>query len=173
MILLTASGARFGFLLTLPHVLGVALGVGIIAGVTGLGLGALLHAFPILTLVLKTIACIWILWMAYKLWSADPAKRKAATDRPFTFFEAVLFQWVNPKIWAVSLSAMAYVTDMGPLAQAGHLAATFSGINLFVCLFWTWAGSLLSFLLANSTAWRVFIRIMALALVGFSMAVFL
>ena len=35
-ILLTTSGARFGFLATLPHLLGVALGVGFIAFFTGL-----------------------------------------------------------------------------------------------------------------------------------------
>lgn len=172
-ILLTASGARFGFRRTLPHVFGVALGVGIIAGVTGLGLGALLHAFPVLTVILKVAACLWILWMAYKLWTADPTKKKASPDQPFTFVQAVLFQWVNPKIWAVSLSAMAYVTDMTPIAQVGHLAVTFSSINLGVCLFWTWAGTLLSFLLSNPAAWRIFMRVMAVALAGFSMAVFL
>lgn len=172
-ILLTASGARFGFRPTIPHVLGVALGVGIIAGVTGLGLGALLNAFPSLTLVLKGVACLWILWMAYNLWNADPAKRNEAAGRPFTFIEAVLFQWVNPKIWAVALSATAYVTALSPISQASHLAVTFSSINLGVCLFWTWAGTLLSLLLTNPPAWRFFMRIMAVALAGFSLAVFL
>ncbi len=172
-ILLTASGARFGFRPTVPHILGVALGVGIIAGVTGFGLGALLLRFPALTLILKVVACGWILWMAYNLWFSDPSKRKASADRPFTFMQAVLFQWVNPKIWAVALSATAYVTTLPPLAQASHLALTFSTINLGVCLFWTWAGSLLSILLSNPIAWRIFMRIMAVSLAGFSLAVFL
>jgi threonine/homoserine/homoserine lactone efflux protein len=56
-ILLTTSGARFGFRPTLPHILGVALGVGIIAGVVGFGLGTILAAFPSLTMALKIIAC--------------------------------------------------------------------------------------------------------------------
>ena len=172
-ILLTTSGARFGFRPTLPHILGVALGVGIIAGIVGLGLGAILAAFPSLTITLKIIACCWILWMAYNLWRADPAKRKAGKDRPFTFIEAVLFQWVNPKIWAVALSATAYVAAFPPFGQATHLALTFSTINLGVCLFWTWAGTLLSLLLNNPAAWRIFMRIMAVALAGFSLAVFL
>jgi len=172
-ILLTASGARFGFRPTIPHIFGVALGVGIIAGVTGLGLGVLMQAFPSLTLLLKGVACVWILWMAYKLWVADPVKHHSTADQPFTFIEAILFQWINPKIWAVALSAMAYVTDLTPTVQASYLAATFSGINIGVCLFWTWAGTLLSFLLTNPSAWRIFIRVMAIALTGFSIAVFL
>lgn len=171
-ILITASGARFGFQRTVPHIIGVALGVGVIAAVTGIGIGALIAAQPALATVLKIIASLWILWMAYNLWRADPAKSKK-TDKPFTFIEAVLFQWVNPKVWAVALSATAYVAAFAPLQQATTLAATFSGINLGVCTFWAVAGTLLSYLLTNATAWRIFMRVMALGLVGFSVLLFL
>lgn len=171
-ILLTASGARFGFRATLPHLLGVALGVGVIAFVTGLGLGALIDRFPALRTVLMIIASLWILWMAWKLWHAKPAQAKD-TDRPFTFIQAVLFQWVNPKIWAVATSASAMVTDVTPIAQASTLGVTFSGVNLGVCLFWTYAGSLLSALLADPVKWQVFMRTMAVALAVFSGLVFL
>lgn len=172
-ILLTASGARFGFRPTLPHILGVAFGVGVTSGITGFGVGALLNAQPTLTLILKVIACLWILWMAYKLWLANPANRQDTGDKPFTFIEAVLFQWVNPKVWAVALSAMAYVPAGSAGQQGATLALTFAGINLGVCLFWTYAGTLLSYLLKNAAAWRIFLRIMAVALVCFSVLVFL
>jgi threonine/homoserine/homoserine lactone efflux protein len=171
-ILLTTSGARFGFRATLPHLLGVALGVGLIAFVTGLGLGALIEAFPTLRIVLMIIASLWILWMAWKLWHARPVQAHD-TDRPFTFIQAILFQWVNPKIWAVATSASAMIADLSPMMQATTLAMTFSATNLFVCLFWTYAGSLLKTLLADASKWRIFMRIMALALAIFSGLVFL
>ena len=171
-ILITASGARFGFQRTIPHVFGVALGVGVIAAVTGIGIGTLITAQPALGFALKIIASLWILWMAYNLWRADPAQKKES-DKPFTFVEAILFQWVNPKVWAVALSATAYVTALAPVQQAMILAATFSGTNLGVCTFWAVAGSLLSYLLTNAAAWRIFMRIMGLALVGFSVLLFL
>lgn len=171
-ILLTASGARFGFRRTLPHLLGVALGVGVIAFVTGLGLGTLIEAFPALRLVLMIVAALWILWMAWKLWNAKPAQARD-TDRPFTFVQAVLFQWVNPKIWAVATSALAIIPDLPALTQAVTLALAFSGINLGVCLFWTYAGSLLRALLADPSKWQIFMRIMAVALAVFSGLVFL
>jgi threonine/homoserine/homoserine lactone efflux protein len=172
-ILLTASGARFGFRRTMPHVVGVALGVGVIAGTTSLGVGALLQAQPALTLILKIVAFFWILWMAWGLWQAKPVSARQAGDRPFTFVEAVLFQWINPKIWAVALSALAFVEGKTLLDQATALALSFSGINLFVCFFWTAAGAALSFLLTNPAAWRIFLRMMAVALVFFSVLVFL
>ena len=172
-ILLTASGARFGFHPTVPHILGVALGVGITAGITGFGIGALVLSLPALETVLKVIACLWILWMSYKLWMAKPAAQGKTGDRPFTFVEAVLFQWVNPKVWAVALSATAYVASHSPGQQAITLALAFSCINLGVCLFWTYAGTLLSYLLQNPTAWTVFLRIMAVCLFVFSLLVFI
>ena len=172
-VLLTASGARFGFKATVPHILGVALGVGIIAGLTGLGIGVLILTVPWLILGLKIVAALWILWMAWGLWQARPVTKRETGIRPFRFVEAVLFQAVNPKIWIVALAAAIYVSDFPPSQQAMYLAAAFSGINLLVCLFWTWAGSLLSLLLNNPRAWQISMRIMAVALAGFSLAVFL
>jgi len=171
-ILLTASGVRFGFRRTVPHIIGVAIGVGITSGITGLGVGTLLGAQPGLMLFLKIGASIWILWMAWKLWYAGPVTQSSRA-RPFTFVEAVLFQWVNPKIWAVAFSATAYVATMPPMQQAITLATTFTSLNVGVCLFWTAAGAVLSYLLINPVAWRIFMRIMAIGLVVFSALVFL
>ena len=172
-ILLTASGARFGFQRSLPHVFGVALGVGITAGLTGFGIGAILQAAPALELVLKIIAAAWILYMAYKLWVAQASSEPEARDRPFTFVEAVLFQWVNPKIWAVAVAATSYTDGASPLEAAFLLATAFSGINLGVCLFWSFAGSLLTYLLKTPLAFRVFMRGMAALLAFSALLVFL
>lgn len=171
-ILITTSGARFGFRRTVPHIIGVVLGVGVIAAVVGIGIGAVLAAQPALANVLKIVASLWILWMAINLWRADPARSRTA-DRPFTVVQAILFQWVNPKLWAVALSATAYVTAFGPVQQALTLGLSFSGLNLGVCVFWASAGTLLSYLLTNPAAWRIFMRVMALGLAGFSVLVFL
>ena len=173
-ILLTASGARFGFRATLPHVFGVALGVGITAGLTGLGIGALLLAQPALALALKIAAALWIAWMALSLWRSSAAGGARTGDRPFTMIEAILFQWVNPKVWAIALAAASgYAAGLSPWGEAQRLALAFSGLNLFVCLFWTWAGSLLALLLTTPLAWRVFARVMAGGLGASAIMVFL
>ncbi len=172
-IMLSASGARFGFRATVPHLLGVAFGVGITAGLTGLGIAALLLSNPRLALALKFIAALWILWMAYRLFTAG---RPHADDktRPFTFIEAALFQWVNPKVWAVALAASSgFTAGLAPTDEALRLAVAFSGINLFVCLFWTYAGSLLAYLLKSPRSWALFLRIMAVAMAGSAVMIFL
>lgn len=173
-ILLTASGARFGFRATLPHLLGVVVGVGVTAGLTGYGIGAVLAALPRLELLLRFAAAGWILYMAWRLWWAVPGATGRSGARAMTFVEAVLFQWVNPKVWAVALAAVsAYPGGLSPLGEAVRLGSAFSGINFGVCLFWTSAGAMLAYLLNSPGAWRIFNRTMATALAAFALLLFL
>ena len=172
-IMLAASGARFGFKRTVPHLLGVAFGVGITAGLTGLGLGALLTAFPALTFALKLVAAGWILYLAWRLFQATRVGETEAGDRPFTFVEAVLFQWVNPKVWAVAVAATAFVADLPAMEAGARLALVFSGMNLCVCLFWTGTGHLLGRLLNDPRLWRGFMTVMAALMAGSAALIFL
>ena len=172
-ILVVASGARFGLRRTLPHIAGIAIGVAVTSAATSLGIGALLLAVPALEWTLKLLSAGWILWMA---WTLARSEGRAGGDRarPFTFVEAVLFQWVNPKVWAVALAATSgYGSDLAPAWEAARIASAFGGINLFVCTFWTLAGTLLRYLLGTPTAWRAFTLVMAVALALSAAAIFL
>ncbi|PTX01878.1 LysE family translocator [Pararhodobacter aggregans] len=174
-IMLTASGVRFGFLRTLPHLFGVVVGVGITAGVTALGVGAAVQASPTLNLVLRLGAAGFILWMAWGLWKASARPRKAADpdEKPLSFVGAVLFQWINPKVWAVAFAASAgYSAGLPAGIEAARLATAFSSLNLLVCLFWTAAGSLLTALLSAPLAWKIFLRFMAVLLAFTTLLIF-
>ncbi|MDA0900629.1 MAG: LysE family translocator, partial [Proteobacteria bacterium] len=107
-----------------------------------------------------------ILYMAFTLWRAKPADPKVRQiAKPFTFLQAVMFQWVNPKVWAVSLAAAAGFGAGGTLlVEALRLSSAFSGINLLVCLFWAAAGTALARLLTTPSAWNIFRKTMASAL---------
>ncbi len=174
-IMLTASGARFGFRRTLPHLLGVVLGVGVIGAVTGMGVGALILTTPALGLVLRVLAAGWILYMAWSYFNATRRPSPQAQDdgRPMTLLEAALFQWINPKVWAVAFAASAgYGAGLGPVLDAARLATAFSTVNLGVCLFWTSAGALLTTLLSSPTRWKIFMRVMAALLALSALMVF-
>ena len=172
-IMLTASGAQFGFRRTLPHLLGVVLGVGVIGGFAGLGIGTLLVSYPQLKYSLQIVAATWILWMAWQLWRTTYGSTSGQREKPFSFVQAVLFQWVNPKIWVIALTASSgYSAGLTPFGEALRLASAFSSMNLFVCLFWTTAGSLLAYLLTRPQVWRIFMRAMALALAATAVMVF-
>jgi threonine/homoserine/homoserine lactone efflux protein len=172
-VMLTASGARFGFRATLPHLLGVPIGTGLLAGASVLGVHSILFALPMMEFTIKTISALWILWLAWQLIYAQRAKSQDR-GRPFTFFEAILFQIVNPKVWAVALAASAgYSIDLNIWAEAARLFLGFSMINLFVCLFWTSAGHLLAGYLQNPVIWRTFMTIMATLMASSAALIFI
>ncbi len=173
-VMLTASGARFGFRRTLPHLLGVPIGVALLAAFSAFGIGASLLALPSLKFVFQILAALWILWLAFKTARAGRAGRASDTDKPFTFLQAVTFQVVNPKVWAVAIAAAAgFGIGLTPAAEALRLATVFLVLNTFVCLFWTSAGHLLSHLLQSDTAWRRFMSVMALIMASTVVLIFL
>ena len=162
-ILLTSSAAQFGFRATLPHMLGVVIGVGMIGFTIGLGVGAILLTFPALSWALRIIAMGWIWLLAYQLWAAaDPTAAKQQSL--MNLREAVLSQWVNPKVWAVAIAASAFLSVGAPIIQGITLGAVMSSVNLFVCIFWTSFGHMLSRFVSAGRPQQVFLRIMAILL---------
>ena len=140
-IMVTTSGARFGIKATIPHVLGIAIGVGITAGLTGLGIGAIVTNFPTVTLVLKIVAATWILWMAYGMITKARSSKQTGPDAPFTFIQAVLFQWVNPKAWTMALAAVTvYAPQPVTYKEVIVVAAIFGAINLPCISVWLLLG---------------------------------
>ena len=118
-LMLMASGANFGFRRTLPHMFGIVGGVTVMALLVGAGLMALFDAVPALTLVLEVLSVGYLLWLALKIATAAPVEERDADSRPMTFRQAATFQWVNPKAWAMCLSAITlYAPDRSLLSVA-------------------------------------------------------
>jgi threonine/homoserine/homoserine lactone efflux protein len=66
-----------------------------------------------------------MLWFAWKILNADAPQGRAAATQPMTFIQAALFQWVNPKAWAMALTAVtAYAPDQ-TLAAVAAVALVF------------------------------------------------
>ena len=161
-VMLTASGARFGFRATLPHLLGVPIGTGLLGAISGLGLGTILLTAPTLKFTFQIIAALWILWLAFRTAQAGRAAKSEDRGRPFRFHEAILFQAVNPKVWAIALAASAgFGMGLSTPLEAFRLFIVFSTINLAVCLFWTSIGHMLSSTLNDPKVWRIFMTTMA------------
>jgi len=112
-LMLMTSSARFGLARTLPHALGVSLGFPLMVLVVGLGLGEVFEALPMLKDILKWVAAAYFLWMAWTLLGLK-LHEQGGRERPMRAYEAALFQWVNPKAWAMAVSLVALVVDTGP-----------------------------------------------------------
>ena len=66
-IMLTASGANFGFTRTLPHIAGIVFGIALMNLLIGLGLGAVFQQYPVIQQVLKIGGSAYLVWLAIKL----------------------------------------------------------------------------------------------------------
>lgn len=106
-MMLFASGVNFGFRRTVPHMLGIGAGfLSLLLGV-GLGLGAILAAYPPAFIALKIAGGAYLLWIAWKIGMSRTMGEGEAKARPMTFLAAAAFQWVNPKAWVMAITAMA------------------------------------------------------------------
>ena len=114
-IILTASGANFGFKRTLPHVAGIICGMMLLNISVGVGLGALFTQFPVIQQVLRIAGSAYLLYLAYKLLSFSSLGKAAENAKPFSIVEATAFQAINPKAWVMVISANASFSLVGDL----------------------------------------------------------
>ncbi len=139
-LMLLTSGVNFGFVRSVPHMLGIGGGfLSLLLGV-GLGLGAMLTAFPSLHLALKVAGGVYLLYLAWRIaMSRSMGGGADSGARPMTFLEAAAFQWVNPKAWVMAVSAMAiYTNPQAPFLSMLIVAGAFAAVNLPSVS--TWAG---------------------------------
>jgi threonine/homoserine/homoserine lactone efflux protein len=138
-MMLFASGVNFGFRRTVPHMLGIGAGfLSLLIGV-GMGLGAVLHAYPPAFIALKVAGGLYLLWIAWKIGSSRSMGEGEAKARPMTFLGAAAFQWVNPKAWVMAVTAMAVYPNPEHYAlTVAIVALVFAAVN--VPSVSTWAG---------------------------------
>ncbi|SPA12480.1 neutral amino-acid efflux system [Cupriavidus taiwanensis] len=154
--MLLASGVNFGFLRTVPHLLGVSIGFALMVGLVGLGLGSLFHAFPWTWQVLRVVATVYLVWLAWKLATAGGVQDRQVA-RPMGFWAAAAFQWVNPKAWVMAVGACStYVLHGNLWLNVLLLSAIFGVVNLPSVALWALCGSALRRWLARPRVLRAF-----------------
>lgn len=157
-LMLMASGANFGVMRTVPHLLGVAVGFTLMIVMIGLGLARLFEAVPASLAVLKAASVLYLLYLAWRVATASAPKPDAARRaQPLSFIEAAAFQWVNPKAWAMALTAIgAYARPENPLFSVLFVAVVFGAINLPSVFVWVSAGVQMRRFLTDPLRLRIF-----------------
>jgi threonine/homoserine/homoserine lactone efflux protein len=166
-VMLTASGANFGFARTAPHLFGVVLGYLVLLCAAGAGLGSVIVAFPDIQTVLKVVGTAYMLWLAWKVAHAGKVSDDGSAAQPLTFLQAAAFQWVNPKGLIIALGAVAlFVRPERALRDFLVMLAVFSVATMLSALTWAGFGVALRTVLRNERHARIFNVVMALLLVA-------
>ncbi len=165
-IMLAASGVNFGLAPTIPHMAGVTIGFAVLLSVCVTGLGLILATAPSAQLALKIAGALYMLFLTYKVANAG-AEEDARPARPFTFFQAAAFQWINPKAVIAAFSAVAvYVRPGHERADFAILLVVLTVFTALSVLTWTGFGVGLRRLLQEPRHARIFNVSMGLLLVA-------
>jgi threonine/homoserine/homoserine lactone efflux protein len=132
----------------------------------GAGLVRVFDLWPPSLMLLKAASVLYLLWLAWKIDRAAPARAGPATGQPFTFLQAAAFQWVNPKGWAMALSALSIYAGDGTLAAVATVALAFALIGLPAIALWTVTGQQIARFLHQPRHLRIFNLTMAGLLVA-------
>jgi len=164
-LMIMSSGLNFGVSRSLPHLLGICIGFPAMIIAIGLGLGALFSQFPILHEIVRWVGIAYLLYLAWIIANTREVG-SAEGKKPFTFLQAVAFQWVNPKGWIMAVGALAaFTTPNGTMLwEAGRIALTFILIGGPCIIVWMMFGVGLKQLLTDPRHLRTFNITMGLLL---------
>lgn len=166
-IMVLASGVNFGFVRTIPHMLGVLIGFAVLLSAVGAGLGVLFKSFPVLHTVLKFVGAAYLLYLAWRIAMSRSMSHASTKARPMSFLEAAAFQWVNPKGWVMGITAMSvYSRPESPLLSAAIIVAVFFLITIPSITMWTVFGTGLRGFLSDPVRLKWFNIAMGVALVA-------
>ena len=167
-IMVLSSGLTYGFRRSLPHIAGIAFGIAFMVAATGLGLGTIFIAWPILQTILKYAGIAYLIYLAYVIAMSGPVKsgqdNRAA---PMTFWGAALFQWVNVKGWVMVIGIITAYSAVASFPwNIAVQAALMFVMGALSSLLWALFGSSLRPVLTSPKAVRAFNVVMAILLLA-------
>lgn len=156
--LATASGARFGLGRSLPLILGIALSLAFVAAIAAFGLGSVIANRPRMELAVKVLGSGYLLWLAWRIaCSGAPASGKQL-GQPLSLLNTIPLLLLNPKSWAMTVSASA---AFAPLAASPGALALLLGVSFGIAaglslILWCCLGVLLGRMLRTERQWGWF-----------------
>ena len=173
--ILTASGIKFGFIRSIPNIIGISSGHGLQLALVCFGLGSLFSQFPILLEVLKYIGACYLLYLAWKMFGSLNISMTEEKSSPLKYHEAILFQFVNPKAWVICITAVSlfYPENVNLIIGTLFLVIMSTIINLPSISMWAFGGSIIRRYLSNKKLKTIIEWILAILLLGTAISIVL
>jgi threonine/homoserine/homoserine lactone efflux protein len=166
-VMLLASGAQFGYQKTLPHIFGIIIGIAILLASVLLGLGLIFERYAQLYDLLKVVGSLYLFWLAWKIGTASTEDNTLNntglhhTDKnrsPMTLIGAALFQFVNPKAWAMVIGSISSFTLAGEhyIESGLWIMLCFALMGFVAISLWAYLGVGIARLLTTNKRRKVF-----------------
>lgn len=169
-MMVLASGLNYGIRRTIPHVAGIVFGFGLMVFLAGMGLLSVLDYVPFLYDVLHVACIVYLLYLAWKIATATPMdSSKTSNKKPMTFFQAMAFQWVNPKAFVMAMAAITTYVPETPesdfFINVTIISVMYALITLPCVGMWAVFGNAFRRFLSKPLYFRIFNVTMAVLLV--------
>ncbi|MBL4908375.1 MAG: LysE family translocator [Sneathiella sp.] len=157
-VIAMATAANFGYWRTVPVIVGFMVGVASMITAAGLGLNQLFRTYPEIHGALKYVAVGYLLYLAWKIARSGAIKSGKNPDTPMSLMQGALFQWVNPKAWIVSISAVTTFTEPNsdPFLQTVIIGTVFVVVGFQSVSLWALFGTVVARFLTSPRALKVF-----------------
>ena len=171
--ILTASGIKFGFVKTIPNIFGIPTGHGIQLTFVCFGLGSLFVQFPYLLNVLKYIGATYLLYLAWKMFGSLSIQRAEDKSAPLRYYEAILFQFVNPKAWVICITAVSlfYPEKENLFVGTLFMVVMSTIINIPSISIWAFGGSIIRRYLNNDKFKKIAEFSLSILLIGTALTI--
>ena len=173
--ILTTSGIKFGFIRSVPNILGIPTGHGLQLALVCLGLGSLFTTFPVLLDILSYVGAAYILYLAYRMFGSLNIASTEEKSRPLKYYEAILFQFVNPKAWVICITAVSlfYPVKENLIIGTFFMVIMSTVVNIPSISIWAFGGSVIRHYLTNNKLKKIIEWLLALLLIGTAISVFI
>ena len=154
-LMLTASGANYGFLKTIPHMAGILAGFAALLIAVATGLGSIFELWPLTHTILKIVGTAYLFYLAWKIASSNGFSAQGSKDsKPLTLWQAACFQFVNPKAWVMCITAVSTFAKEGEqyALSALLIIGAYTLIMLNTLPIWTLFGKLIGQKLKTNNA---------------------
>lgn len=161
------SGLNFGIKKSMPHYLGICLGFPLMVIVVAAGFGTLFLKYSWIKQVLKVVGSAYILYLAWCIASSLSKPKDETRAKPFSFLQACIFQWVNPKAWLMITCAISLFSPSENQFTDALMLSFLFFVTCLPCLgVWLVGGTFLQKILKNEKQQKIFNLLMALCLVA-------
>jgi len=157
-MMLTASGANFGFRKTIPHIAGIIMGMTVLYILSALGIGGLFYSFPQIQIFLKVAGSAYLIYFALRLMFSKRSENRKSVSKPLNILQALGFQFLNPKALMITITAVSAYSSKGKLYITSILIMITSFIIIgTICIsMWAGFGAAIGSFLKNDRVFRLF-----------------
>lgn len=161
-LLLATSGLTYGFRKTLPALIGTLAGLAMLFLISGAGVGAIVLGSPHAQAVLRAFGTAYLLYLAWRLWRAS-AIPDAESRSPLRIWHATAFQFINPKAWMMTVTAVSLYVSIGPgyWVTLAIVSGTFLVVSIPSIAIWAGFGAAMKSALRDPGRVKLFNRAMA------------